>query len=454
MTMKKILSALLAMILMLGCAAFAEEDLQAQLDAANAKIEELQALVDAYYPYYKAQIVATYGEDGIVWLEDVASEYEALSAQYASYGFSLADLGMEDEMKKELVDSAVINGVLELKGKELGLDQLDDATVAALKADAEIAIDYYLDYYLSYYYPDAEQYTEEMLDEARAYWLSAGLDVDTYYDTLVKDKVSELLYDYVTADVAIDETDVQAAYEAALADDEASFADDAYSFIAAHTAGDAIAWNPEGYRTVKHVLVMFDDEQAELFAQLDSQLASLRSELEALGAEEAEGEETEKRTAEEINADITACAVEMEALYSLLMPTAQEVIDAFNAGTDFDTLIEQYNADPGMMEGNTAENGYAVCTEHEYWEEAFVDGAMSIAEPGQISAPVYGSNGIHIIYYKDDIPAGAVALDDIRAGIEEEALAAKIQQTYDAQVEAWVADSNVEYFYESFGIAG
>ena len=46
MTMKKILCACLAAIMMLSCAAFAEADLQAQLDAANAKIEELQALVD------------------------------------------------------------------------------------------------------------------------------------------------------------------------------------------------------------------------------------------------------------------------------------------------------------------------------------------------------------------------------------------------------------------------
>ena len=454
--MKKILCAVLAVVMMLGCAAFAENDLQAQLDAANAKIEELQALVDAYYPYYKAQIVATYGEDGVVWLEDVAAEYEALNSQYASYGFSLADLGMEEMAKKDLIDTAVINGVLKLKGAELGLDQLDEETVAALKADAEIAIDYYLDYYLSYYYPDAEEYTEEMLAEAEAYWASTGLDVNTYYDSLVQDKVADLIYDYVTADVAIDEADVQAAYETALAEDEAVFAEDAQSFIGAHTNGDAIAWNPEGYRTVKHVLIKFDDEQSARYNDLYTQLESLQAELEALNAPAEETEEAEEaaepRSAEEINADITACAVEMEALYSTLLPTAQEVIDAFNNGTDFQTLIEQYNADPGMMSGSTAENGYAVCSEQVYWDPAFIDGAMSIAEVGQISEPVYGSYGIHIIYYLADIPAGPVALEEIRTAIEETALAAKVQTTYDAQVEAWVADSNVEYFYESFGL--
>jgi len=425
MTMKKILCACMAVIMLLGCAAFAEEDLQAQLDAANAKIAELQALVDAYYPFYQAQVVATYGEDGVIWLEDVSAEYEAMNAQYASYGFSLADLGMEGEAKKGLVESAVTNAVLQAKGVELGLDQLDEAAAAAMMADAEIAFDYYIDYYLSYYYPDAEQYTEEMIAEATAYWAGTGLDVETYYNSLVQEVVSEKLYDHATEGIAIEEADVLATYETALADDEAAFAENAYNYIDAHTAGEPIAWNPEGYRTVKHVLVMFDDDQSMVYADLRAQLDTLNAELAALenpAEETADAEAAAPRTAEEINADIAACAIELEALYSTLLPTAQEVIDAFNSGTDFETLIAQYNADPGMMNGNTAVTGYAVCAEHTYWDPAFVDGAMAIEAPGQISGPIYGQNGIHVIYYLADIPAGPVALEEIRAGIEEEAL--------------------------------
>ena len=60
MTIRKIMCICMALVLALGCVgALAEDDLQAQLDEANAKIEELQAQVDTYYPYYIAQIVAT-----------------------------------------------------------------------------------------------------------------------------------------------------------------------------------------------------------------------------------------------------------------------------------------------------------------------------------------------------------------------------------------------------------
>ena len=96
--MKKLMCAVLALVLALACAcATAEGDLQAQLDAANAKIAELEALVEKYEPFYTAQLAATFGEDGVVWVEDVMALYEQTDAQYKSYfGAGLADMGLAD----------------------------------------------------------------------------------------------------------------------------------------------------------------------------------------------------------------------------------------------------------------------------------------------------------------------------------------------------------------------
>ena len=65
-----------------------------------------------------------------------------------------------------------------------------------------------------------------------------------------------------------------------------------------------------------------------------------------------------------------------------------------------------------------------------------------------------GSYGIHIIYYMSDVTPGEVALDEIRDGVTELALSDKIKSTYENQVDAWIAEANVEYFYSNFGIAG
>ena len=76
---------------------------------------------------------------------------------------------------------------------------------------------------------------------------------------------------------------------------------------------------------------------------------------------------------------------------------------------------------------------------------------MSIESVGGISEPVRGSHGIHIIYYESDIPAGAVALDDVRADIEADALETKLSDTYNTAIDEWLAAVNPVYHYDRLG---
>ena len=447
MTIRKLLCLCLA--LMLCCAgAFAEGDLQAQLDAANAKIAELQAQVDKYYPYYAAQIVATYGEDGIIWVEEMQAEYEAMKAQYASMGIDVEGYGLADTLKKGLIESAIKDGVLLDKAAELGLDQLDEATMAEMEELTRQAFQGYVDSYLDYFYPE-EEVTEEMTAEAAEYWAANGIGYEDILQAMINDEAKNILYDYATMDVAITEEDVQAEYEGMLADQQALFSDGS-SFSSARTSGEVIAYVPEGYRAVKQVLIKFDDAQTARYSELQSMLSSLNAELAALETAE---EGAEVRTAEEINADIAACAMETEALYAQLLPTAEKVIAEFEAGTSIEDLIAQYNADPGMMNEPTASMGYAVSDASTNWDPSFKEAAMSIEEVGGLSAPAYGSYGIYVVYYMADITPGAIALDEIRAEVEANALEAKITSTYNAAVAAWMEEANVEYFYANMGIA-
>ena len=451
--MKKILCLVMALVMALGCAAFAEEDLQAQLDQANAKIAELQALVDAYYPYYFAQIAATYGEDGIIWVEDVQAEYDMMAAQYAQYGMDLASLGMVDLAKQSIVDAAVEDAVIMAKAEELGLAEFDEAAMAEMEAAAQETLNAYVEYFISSQYPDAEEVTDEMTTAAIAYWESAGTSYEAILESSIKSEVYAAVEEYILKDVAITEEDIQAEYEIMVEEAKAEYADDA-TYNGDRTNGSAIAYNPEGYRGVKHVLVKFDDNQAALMSELQTQIANLNAEKEAIENPVEGAEETaEARSIEEINADIAACAAEVEALYSTLLPTAEEVIEKFNSGVSFDELIAQYNADPGMNSEPMASQGYAVKADSTYWDPAFTEGAMSIAEVGGISEPVYGSYGIHIIYYLCDIAAGEVALEEIRDTVEANALSEKESTTYNSTIDAWIDSMNVEYHYANFGIA-
>lgn len=466
MTMKKLLCAVLALVLTALCfGALAEEDLQAQLDAANAKIAELEALIEYYRPYYQSQLAATYGTDGVVWLEDVQAEYDSQLAYYAQYGIDVEKYGMANQIKTDIVKNAVTSRVLDDKAVEMSLT-LDDEKLAELEETTQQTIDYYIQSYYDYFYPDAEEITEEMTAEAQNYWTDNGLDHDTYLESLKKDALQDALYAEITKDVAINEDDVVATYEALIASNQANYTTNDSAYNSDRNSGVAIAWNPEGYRAVKQVLIKFDEDQSKLYSDLQSTLTSLNAEKDAVlnpvepeATEEAAEEPAETpeptpepRSVEEIDADIAQCATEIEALYAQIEPKAQEVVDAFNAGTAFEDLIDAYNADPGMTNEPTATIGYAVKEGSTTWDPAFTQAAMSIDAIGGISAPTRGSYGIYIVYYMGDVTPGEVDMETIRADLETDALDTKIQNTYDAQVDAWMEEANVVYYLENFGV--
>ena len=482
MMIRKVLCLVLALALC-GAMAFAEEDgdLQAQLDAANERIAELEAQVELYQPYYDAQVIVEY-DGGVVFLDDILEQYAGVDSQFSSYyGVSLADYGYDTVYKQLIAETLLQDAVLEAKATELGLDQLDDETMAGLTEEAAANFESYVTSVWDYFASD-DLTDEEIREECITNLEAMGYTEDALLETLIDNYVSEQLYNYITADVTVTEEDIQAAFDELVAEQEASFADDS-TYNTSRNNGDTIVWNPEGYRMVRHELIKFTDDQATRYSELQDTLDTLNEELEALqtAAEEAaaatdestteatdetaaaataeatdettgetaaEATEAPARTEEEINAEIADVEAELTALYEELLPTAQEVIDAFNSGTSFSDLIDQYNEDPGMENEPTATNGYAVSANSTAWDPAFTEGAMSIESIGEISEPVYGQNGIHIIYYDSDIPAGAVDLETVRAEIEESALNTKLNDTYDNTLAEWVEAVNPVYHYD------
>ncbi len=271
----------------------------------------------------------------------------------------------------------------------------------------------------------------------------------------------------MTGDVTISEEEVQAAYDEYVAADEANYTSSAYSFETAFTNGTTIYYTPEGYRNVKHILFRFDDDQAARYEELDSLLVDLEAEqiaaaeaeaatpapeateaAETDAAETATAEPETHRLASEIEADIAAAEAELEALYAELLPEAEAAIERFNNGEDIEALIEELNDDTGMPD-----TGYAVSETAEVssqaWDPAFTEGALSIEEVGGLSEPVYGSYGIHLIYYVGDLTAGATPLEDVHDTVESLTLQNKIEQTYTDQINAWKEELNLVTYPEN-----
>lgn len=462
--------------------------IEEKIAAANQRIAELETLVEKYKPYYEAQIVATYGKDGIIWKDAALEQYNAAVKMYSQYGISIDSLGVD--IKADVLKGMVREAVLDAKAKELGLTELDDETHEGIKTQAQTVFDSYVQQYKSNFATDssgAEKTDEEAVAATTEFLNQNGLTTDAMLAQMTKDHVRESLQASVTADVTVSDEEVRAKYDSMVSADQEKYANDR-SYNNARNSGAVIAWNPGGYRTVKHVLVKFSDDQAKRYRELHNTLDSLNAELEVLDkppatkapaeaakaddgknesktapaeaeagqkTENSETSETEEaavepRTREQIQADLDRANAGLEALYEELMPKAQEVVVAFNSGADFDSLIEKYNEDPGMTKEPTKTQGYAVSANSTAWEKAFTDGAMAISEVGQISDPVRGSNGLHIIYYMGDVTPGAVPFEDISESVSKQALSDKVSDTYDKQVAAWIEEATPVYYTDRF----
>ena len=449
MSIKKILCLVLALVLC-GAAALAEPD----LESANARIAELEADVEKYKPYYDAQVIAEY-TDGVIFRDAVMEEYELTASMYAQYGIDLEQYGYDTQIKQQIVQSLVRDAVTLQKAAELGLDQLDDETQTTLASEAEKNFETYIESVSSSMLESG--YAEDTVrDSAISYLNENGYSQEQLLKELTDSAIKDRLRESVTSEVTVTEDDVKAAYDQKVADDEASYASDS-AYTSARSSGTEILWNPEGYRAVKHVLIQFTDDQSTRYSELSSMISDLNAELEALdnpetteapADETAEAETETPRTREDIETDLAAAQADLDALYEELMPKAQEVVDKFNAGTSFDDLIDEYNEDPGMQNEPTKTEGYAVSAESTSWDPAFRDGAMSIESVGGISEPVCGSYGVHIIYYLSDIPAGAVAYEDVHDQVEADALNDAKDSAYETAVELWLDEAAVTYHYD------
>jgi hypothetical protein len=159
-----------------------------------------------------------------------------------------------------------------------------------------------------------------------------------------------------------------------------------------------------------------------------------RALIRCAGATAKEGEDAE--------AVETAKAAVIESCREKL----DEIYGRIENGESFETLIAEYNTDPGMS-GDNLKNGYAVHAETVVFMQEFTDGAFSgkMQKVGDVSDPVVTSYGVHILYYLKDIPGGAIEYtEEVKAAIVEYCVG--IEQ--DALLRQWLSDYGVEYTAE------
>ena len=458
---------LIAVMLVLSGCNLVGTDLIMQLD------QQLAAKVQQY-----SAVVASY-DGGEITQEDVmasfTSQYSYMNQLYTQYYGTGVPSDLLESIKEGVVQNEIQHIAIDKELEKRGLT-LDDDKLAEVKAHSD---EDYQSVYDSFY-ANAEGKTDDVRAKQTEYDLYVnGYTREALYNLDLATAKHDMLQEVVEAEITeADLTDekLQEAYDEKVSADEDTYTSSPSSYGSAMTnEGTVVYWVPEGYRTVKHILVKPDDGRLRAvtdarYALSDAQanLDALYDELDALdddaedeGDEDALPEEA-PRTAEEIKADIDKAEADIEPLkadveaaeaacLASVKETTDEIYAKIEAGEDFEALIEAYGEDPGMQSEPAKTIGYYVCDESTNWDANFKAGAMALENVGDITqTPVISTSGVHIIRYESDVTAGAVPLEDIREKLYDTTLETAREDHFIEALEGWTSALNPVYHADAF----
>lgn len=372
-------------------------------------------------------VVAEFAGGQLLSSEVINPYNDQLATEAFGYGDADVDAG---ETLQMVMETLVADKICYLKAEEMGLTTLTEADNQAILESCEYDFKEQMDFYRDSV--DITGMTDEEADAAVAAYLDSeiGITLEAMIEEATQAYWRTKLFDEVTKGVTVTPEEVQTAYNELLADQKQRFAEypDDYEF--AIMSGETIAYNLEGYRYVKHIMLTFDDPDVA------TQVEDLYYQISELDPE-ADFEQ------------ITALQEQLNGYYTDLDAEAEAIVAELNAGADFEALIEKYGEDEAMDYEPVKSLGYTVsAVSVSAFSDEFIEGSMMLENVGDVSVPIRSVGGVHIIKYIGDAVPGDVPLDSIRSIIEAEVLAEKQEIAYVEQEAQWITAANAVYYPE------
>ena len=386
---KRISALAIALVMLMACCS-------ALGDAAETK------------PEVDSNVIALIG-DVTVTNEEAAETYAYVLDMYSYYGYDVTDPVLLAQLKDITVQGAIAQKVYAMMEHEHGFDEFTEDELAQFRVDAQASYDEAYEMLYSSF-DDGEKSEEEINAQVEAMLISYGYDIDTMVGYMKENQAYNLLYNSLTEGITVSQEDVEAEFQRMVEEDKANYADDPAMYEMATKYGEAPYYTPEGLRHIKHILILYNDEDSQKI-----------NELLALDSKP-----------EDYDAQYTALK---QAAYENIKDTVQEVLDRLAAGDTFDDLISEYNEDKGMA---TYPEGYLLFEGCTTYVEEFLEGGMALQQVGDYSSePVLTSYGAHILLYASDVTPGATELtevisDEIRDELVEDLKAQAFDEAYDA----------------------
>lgn len=436
-----------------------------EIDPVMQADEDMEEARKAY-----STVIATY-DGGQITKFDVMYDYTyTFNMQYyymmQLYQYALNEATDGPSILTNVLEANMQAKAIEKLAAERGITLTEEELADCDKQGAEIYQQQY-----DTHYETAEGDTEEVrVKNTEVALYRAGVTKEKCVETFVANAIYEKTLASITDEITeVTEEDLAMALTEQAIADEGTYSEDLMSFERdMMDAEKFIAWRPNGYRTVKHILVIPEQELLTNVTSARSALNTAKRELTALEDElialnDDEPDETaEPRTAEEIQADIDAKTAEIETLsadaaaaeaacLASKQPTLNEIYAKLDAGEDFETVMAEYGEDPGMQQEPTMSRGYYVSADSTSWDVSFRDAAMTLESMGDYTAePIIGTSGIHIILYDTAVVGGQIDLDTCRDEFYEVTLEKTKGDYFDTVVNEATAALHPKYNVSAF----
>ena len=331
---------------------------------------------------------------------------------YASYGYDVTDPTIAAVLQQLALETAMQYEMLGLKMVEMNLQPTDEelADAAQLaREDFGLQVDMIVDQYGAYGLADVstEAGRAAVMVEVLSQLEAMGITEASYIAKAQTNAGYDKVYDWIVSDVAVTEEEIRAHYDSLVEADRVAYANDVAAYEAMQENNRYalmygmteyyvdLYYVPEGYRRVTHILLEADDTALASWTALTAN-----------------------------NADPAEIAAAEAAVLASVQPSVDEINARLAAGESFSSLIPDYTIDPGMMDEASIAAGYELHLQSTGWAKPFHDAAFTLAQVGDVSAPVVSNFGVHILHYAADVPGGPVPYtDDVRALLTEARLA-------------------------------
>lgn len=347
--------------------------------------------------------------------ENLAVRFDAFLKEYKYY---LAGTGLDSDTneayaetlreRREYIANYLINEqVILAKFDEYGLS-LSDEDMEKIKADAETNRQTVISQLCS----TIKAATSEQLDEDAVkkqaeqqysdMLQSSGLTDEDILNWQITTEKQNKLSEVVNKDFTYDYSEAEKNMETVVEKAKSQYEESPESF---NTSSFGSIWLPEGTRSIKQILIMFDDDT---LTQI--------SELRVNGDDEA----ADKLRAEK--------APELEAELA-------EVQAKIDAGEDFDALMNQYSDD-----GDTTIS-YTVAPKTGMYITGFADCVFSIENIGGVKTCLT-DYGYHIIKYVDDAVVSEETYKASTDDLYEYLKNAYLTTNFNKQMTQWLSEYN------------